>query len=406
MNAQLFIPTKIKVGYNERSDTYSDLLGYVIYYDEKGKLRKEPSWRGWIDKGIPPGTTKWVRKEDGSYKDVPVEPRDPLPTHDYDNKPLEGFVLNRDIGGKGSGWSSWHDRQAKIRVWDPRGFEIEITLENVLFILQECSSIKGKGLEGEFVYAWEGKDIVLLPVTSQEYQNSLKFTELKSKKITAKQLVPGYTYETKKQQKLIYLGKLDCLTGENDYYNNIGFGNYFVFVDEEGENVLKDKITDIAVVISDTVIGTFAELIDNFKNSDESPYIDGLEEKATHYDRASNRGYYYGNEDEKCILYETPCVKEAEGEYTQYGLYPAIKVESTGDYWNRNKKYHTEGFRIEPIKKIFFKDGMISEERITNKTKIEDRLITSIAEVNKMNLVTLSIRRKKSKKAYQLRPSN
>jgi len=51
MNSQLFIPTKIKVGYQEREDTYSDLLCYVIYYDEKGKLRKEQSWRSWIDQG-------------------------------------------------------------------------------------------------------------------------------------------------------------------------------------------------------------------------------------------------------------------------------------------------------------------------------------------------------------------
>jgi hypothetical protein len=404
MNSQLFIPTKIKVGYQERSDTYSDLLGYVIYYDEKGKLRKEPSWRGWIDKGVPPGTTTWEWDEKGKSMQVPVEPRDPLPTHDYDNKPLEGFVLNRDIGGKGSGWSSWHDRQTKIRVWDPRGFEFEITLDNLLFILQECNSIKGKGLEGEFVYAWEGKDIMLLPVTSQEYQNSLKFTELKSKKVTARQLVPGYTYETKRQEKLIYLGKFDCLTGESDYYFNIGLGNFFVFIDEDGENLLKDKINDIAVVVSDTVIGTFAELIDNFKNCDESTYVKGLVETKMHYDRASNEGYYYGSVEDRCILYETPCIKDAEGEYTQYGLYPVIKTESTGDYWNRTKKYFTEGFRIEPIRKIFYKDGMLSEQRITNKTKVEDRLITSLAETNKMKFVTLEIQRKKKDKTYKLRP--
>jgi hypothetical protein len=404
MNSQLFIPTKIKVGYQERSDTYSDLLGYVIYYDEKGKLRKEPSWRSWIDKGVPPGTTTWEWDEKGKSRQVPVEPRDPLPTHDYDNKPLEGFVLNRDIGGKGSGWSSWHDREAKIRVWDPRGFEFEITLDNLLFILQECNSIKGKGLEGEFVYAWEGKDIMLLPVTSQEYQNSLKFTELKSKKVTARQLVPGYTYETKRQEKLIYLGKFDCLTGESDYYSHIGFGNFFVFIDEDGENVLKDKVNDIAVVVSDTVIGTFAELIDNFKNSDESTYVKGLVETKMHYDRASNQGYYYGSDEDRCILYETPCIKDAEGEYTQYGLYPAIKTELSGDYWNRTKKYFTEGFRIEPIRKIFYKDGMLSEQKITNKTKVEERLITSLAETNKMGFVTLEIQRKKKDKTYKLRP--
>lgn len=43
-NSNLYIPEKIKVGYQER-------LAYVIYYDHTGKLRKEPSWRNWIDSG-------------------------------------------------------------------------------------------------------------------------------------------------------------------------------------------------------------------------------------------------------------------------------------------------------------------------------------------------------------------
>jgi hypothetical protein len=38
------------------------------------------------------------------------------------------------------------------------GFEFEISIPNLLYILQECTSTKGKGLDGEFVYAWDGKD--------------------------------------------------------------------------------------------------------------------------------------------------------------------------------------------------------------------------------------------------------
>jgi hypothetical protein len=39
----------------------------------------------------------------------------------------------------------------------PRGFEFEISIPNLLYILQECNSTKG--LDGEFVYAWDGKGI-------------------------------------------------------------------------------------------------------------------------------------------------------------------------------------------------------------------------------------------------------
>lgn len=43
MNTNIFIPTKINVGFQERKDTYTGKLAYVIYFDEKGKLRKETS---------------------------------------------------------------------------------------------------------------------------------------------------------------------------------------------------------------------------------------------------------------------------------------------------------------------------------------------------------------------------
>ena len=49
---QLYIPKKINVGYQKREDTYTKKLGYVIYYDDKGVLRKEQSWKNWRDKSI------------------------------------------------------------------------------------------------------------------------------------------------------------------------------------------------------------------------------------------------------------------------------------------------------------------------------------------------------------------
>ena len=50
---KLNIPDKIHVGCVKRDDTYTGMLAYVIYTDEKGKVRKEKSWNGWRDKKIP-----------------------------------------------------------------------------------------------------------------------------------------------------------------------------------------------------------------------------------------------------------------------------------------------------------------------------------------------------------------
>ena len=38
MKSNIFIPKKINVGYQNRSDTYTGKLAYVIYYDEKGSV--------------------------------------------------------------------------------------------------------------------------------------------------------------------------------------------------------------------------------------------------------------------------------------------------------------------------------------------------------------------------------
>ena len=194
MKTQLNIPKTIAVGQVKRNDTYTGRLGYIIYKDEKGVLRKETSWQNWRDKTIEP-----------AY---------------YDNKATEGFVLNRNGGGGSSSrYSDWHTRAAFIRVYDPRDFEFEISVENLLFILRYCDCSRGKGLEGKFVYAWDGKDLVLLPEGCQEYKNSMEFTDLKTMKVSSKELTPGYTYHTK---DLLYLGKYNYMN--YSYYK----GNEFL----------------------------------------------------------------------------------------------------------------------------------------------------------------------------------
>lgn len=174
----IYVPKKINVGYQNRNDTYTGKLAYVIYYDEKGKLRKETSWNSWRDKKIP--------------------------NNEFENVPTEGFVLNKHAGGVENSWG-WNARKSYCRVYDPRGFEFEITIENLLYILENCSSIKGKGLEGEFVYAWDGKDLFLMPVESPDYKkvNEYSNTINNNLMIKAKDLVIGATYLTKDRKSVV-----------------------------------------------------------------------------------------------------------------------------------------------------------------------------------------------------------
>lgn len=188
-----FIPQKIKVGFQERDDTYTGKLAYVIYFDEKGVLRKEKSWEEWRNKKI-----------------SPVE---------FDNVPTEGFVLNKKVGGE---QTDWHVRNTYVRVYDPRNFEFEITIPNLLYILENTSSIIGKGLEGKFVYGWDGTELLLIPTNNSTYDSLKKLQDLKFSKnfVKTKDLVIGATYLHKSNEPYVYMGVFD------HYKDNWGDSKY------------------------------------------------------------------------------------------------------------------------------------------------------------------------------------
>lgn len=202
MRNSIFIPKRINVGYQNRSDTYTGKLAYIIYYDEKNKLRKETSWNNWRDHKIQ--------------------------NEEFDNTPTEGFVLNKHAGGVQNSWG-WDARKSYCRVYDPRGFEFEITIENLLYILENANCIKGKGLEGDFVYGWDGKDLVLMPIESPDYKQISEFSYVinGNNTIKTKDLIVGATYLTKDNKKWIYMGRFDSHSSGKGYdYNK---GKHFVF---------------------------------------------------------------------------------------------------------------------------------------------------------------------------------
>lgn len=250
-NDKIFIPTKCKVGFQERTDTYTKKLGYVIYND--GKVwRKEKSWLGWCTSVI--DSNEWERRKRDSYdnsvkqaknnygymlqqaKQYPKEPyyqtdanlteeeyiqkrvgsynkfnpyiglvsKDTSFTPlEFDNTPRSGFVLNKNAGGYSSGWNH---RQAYCRIYDPHGFEFEITIPNLLYILENTNCMVGKGLEGNFVYGWSGTELVLVPENSPEFKEMVKFTALQNAvAIKKKDLQLGHIYVTKDNREVTYM---------------------------------------------------------------------------------------------------------------------------------------------------------------------------------------------------------
>lgn len=218
MNSNIFIPKKIKVGFQERDDTFTKMLGYVIYHD--GKVwRKEKSWESWRQKLIDEAEAERLldqynknrdpRYQANSYHEIRgyyggnTSNNPDIVPKEFENIPVEGFVLNKKAGGYKSGWNH---RQTYCRIFDPRGFEFEITIPNLLYILENANAVKGKGLEGKFIYGW-GTDLILIPEQAPEYEEMVKFTEIQlSASIQKKDLVPGWKYLTKQKQVVTYLG--------------------------------------------------------------------------------------------------------------------------------------------------------------------------------------------------------
>lgn len=235
MQANLFIPKKIHVGFQSRRDTYTGKLAYLVCEDEKGKIRKEYSWNSWKN--------------------------DSIQTLTLDNTPGR-FVLNKGIQRNGYFGSG----RSVIRVYDSRDFEFEISVDNLIGILMH-SDVSKRDIEEECVFSWSGKDLVLLPINSEEYRQSLAYTDKQSLKISAKDLVKGYTYEQKKSNtQLVYMGYHPFYSNEYKL-TQIYEGKRHVFYKIQNSKFVIPGVATLATCINNQVYTEFAELDDKLHKS-------------------------------------------------------------------------------------------------------------------------------------------
>jgi hypothetical protein len=376
---KLIIPKKIKVGFNRRPDTYSGKLGYVIYHD--GKVwRKENSWENWREKEA---TEEQIR-ENIEYYNENYHKKNPLvhkeinqheliPKYflkhrnmqvgvepiEFDNAPTEGFVLNKKVGGYASDWGSF--RQAYARVFDPRGFEFEITLPNLLYILEYSNSIKGKGLEGKFVYSWDKKDLVLLPVDSPDYEKCVEFTEMQKNKISAKDLVPGISYVTKQRENMIYMGRFDWNTLEynreihvknENVYQTKTVKTHVFYIAKNDTFHIQSGISNISHALSNDVVQNYADLILKLDEKKEMhKIVDFVYEKKDLKVPDFDNNTRYGQHIDK--LYQ----KIGEKSFLEFNL----SFEIQNRYLIEERRYETKflGYELKKIQEIKFENGFL-----------------------------------------------
>ena len=216
MENNIFIPSLCKVGYNRRQDTYTGKLGYICYFDKVWKLQS--SWEKWRDK----------ESED-------------LAPFEFNNEPISGFVLNKKVGGYGY----WNARHTYCRIFDPRGFEIEISIDNLLYILENRNCIIGKGLEGEYVYGFLRGKVILIPYGTKECDNFIEYSKIKNKTTTK------------------YKGGDICITSGNDRILYIDkHNNYTFYYDYNKEKMCRTSYNIKIVTIVDKDIELYNKLFE------------------------------------------------------------------------------------------------------------------------------------------------
>jgi hypothetical protein len=370
MSNAVYIPKKINVGYQKRDDTYNKKLAYVIYYDNKGKLRKETSWNSWRDEKIP--------------------------NEEFENTPTEGFVLNKKVGGY---CYDWNPRQTYSRVHDPRGFEFEITIPNLLYILENTNSIKGKGLEGKFVYGWSGSDLLLIPEAAPEYAKYVEFSEVITKSVKAKDLVLGGTYKTNKDEEVVYLGRFDYWDSNyrwRDYserehrytYTNKGLHHFF-YRPKESRNsffmllTIKSLSGRIVQEVSNVPVPDYAKLMDKLEHqSCYSPYDKTKDKFVTAKPSNMNTTLFFNLDSFKChgratgvgsnyLMDDVYFEGQDRGGYNSYYYNTPVrtKLKEMGLLYDYATRASQEGV---PAQELIDKLGLtVKEEYICNGKKIK-----------------------------------
>ena len=250
MQSNLYIPKTIKVGFQERNGTFTGKLAYIVYIDEKGVTRKEKSWNGWRDKNI-----------------------DVL---EIDNTPRNNYVFNKGIQRCSHHFGSG---RSVIRVYDPRDFEFEISVDNLIGILMH-SDVSKRDIVEDCVFAWAGKDLVLLPVNSEEYKSSVEYTKKQSKKVSARDLKQGFTYVQKKNpEPLVYIG-YHMWYADNGrwatFQQTVKKGKKHVFYDTVNDSFVIPTIGTFAECISEEIHNDFPNIVDKFVGSINSAPITGF----------------------------------------------------------------------------------------------------------------------------------
>lgn len=171
------------------------------------------------------------------------------------NELLEGFQIAKSVRHGGS----WGSGNVVWRIADPRGFELEISSSNFAAMLG-CTTMINGVIQGKCLWGRNGKDNILLPETSDVYQEAASHTTKIAKKVSLKDVKIGDTVEVlsnkvKKEDSICqFLGKYFFLEVEEGTSDDLGYqyhNGLYNFAQEQTERYLfKSKADGSYFVLS------------------------------------------------------------------------------------------------------------------------------------------------------------
>lgn len=118
-----------------------------------------------------------------------------------DNPPLSGFTFVDVV-------SRYRTKNKLMRVFDPRGFIVEVSIDILLEIMQSAT-IKNGVIQEKCFWARKGAENILIPENTPLHEQYLNETVYaKAANILTKNLKVGGLYINKDGKKYFYLGKL------------------------------------------------------------------------------------------------------------------------------------------------------------------------------------------------------
>ena len=186
MLSTIKIPEKVYVGFQGRRSEDEVPLGFMTpYTTDQAGIKRRASVDNWA-KGYYSNTEK-------TFNSVIL-----------DNKPMIGFKIGRDIRRSG-GWNG--SGASYVRVADPRGFELEITIENLVMCMSANLVDNGEIIQ-ECVWGRDGNRNMLLPTNSEPFKDSIQTKAKLDTVISLRQIKPGDEIALITGETGIYFGSM------------------------------------------------------------------------------------------------------------------------------------------------------------------------------------------------------